>query len=64
SAIKKGYITKMLINYLNGEYQAISAHTHACMKNIDNTQRNTNYNYGENSSLQDLYEYERRYYMS
>ena len=64
SANKKGYITKMLISYLSGEYQAISMHTYACMKNIDNTQRNTNYNYNENSSLQDLYEYERRYYMS
>ena len=64
SANKKGYITKMLVNYLNGEYQAISAHTHACMKNIDNTKRNTNHNYDENSSLQELYEYERRYYMS
>ncbi len=64
SANRKGYITKMLINYLNGEYQAISAHTHACMKNIGNTQKNTNHNYDENSSLQELYEYERRYYMS
>ncbi|MDE6005862.1 MAG: hypothetical protein K2G88_10840 [Oscillospiraceae bacterium] len=64
SANKKGYITKMLISYLSGEYQAISAHTHACMKNIDNTQKNTNHSYDGNSSLQELYEYERRYYMS
>ena len=61
SANKKGYITKMLINYLNGEYQAISAHTHAYMKNIDNTQKNTSHNYTKivnDEKLYELYKYE------
>ena len=58
---KKGYITKMLINYLNGEYQAISAHTHACMKNIENTQKNTSHSYTKiinDEKLYELYKYE------
>ncbi|MDE5792274.1 MAG: hypothetical protein K2H66_01965, partial [Oscillospiraceae bacterium] len=61
SANKKGYITKMLISYLSGEYQAISAHTHACMKNIDNTQKNTSHNYTKivnDEKLYELYKYE------
>ncbi|MDE6658228.1 MAG: helix-turn-helix domain-containing protein [Oscillospiraceae bacterium] len=35
SANKRGYLTKMLINYLSGEYQAYHAHLHACMNNIN-----------------------------
>ena len=61
SANKKGYITKMLISYLSGEYQSISAHTHACMKNIDNTQKNTSHNYTKivnDEKLYELYKYE------
>ncbi|MBD5142311.1 MAG: hypothetical protein HDT22_01680 [Ruminococcus sp.] len=32
---KKSYLSKMLINYLNGEYQAYNAHLYASMNNIN-----------------------------
>ena len=34
SSNKKGYLTRMLVNYLNGEYQAFHAHLHANLKNF------------------------------
>ena len=35
SSNRRGYLTKMLVNYLNGEYQAYNAHLHARMNNIN-----------------------------
>lgn len=49
SANKKGYITKMLISYLCGEYQAISAYASARMKNIDDT-----HHYNENDYVRSI----------
>ena len=37
SSNKKGYLTRMLVNYLNGEYQASHAHLHAGLKNLSNS---------------------------
>ena len=33
----KGYLTKMIVNYLDGEYQAYSAHTYAAMHNLEHS---------------------------
>ncbi len=34
SSNKKGYLSKMLISYLNGEYQAYNAYLYACINNM------------------------------
>lgn len=58
SSNKKGYLTRMLVNYLNGEYQASHAYLHAGLKNLNGKSqtksqeyyaylRNTNHNYDE-----------------
>ncbi|MDE6776383.1 MAG: hypothetical protein K2J25_00450, partial [Oscillospiraceae bacterium] len=49
SSNKKGYITKMLISYLCGEYQAISVHIHARMKNFDDA-----HHYNENDYVRSI----------
>lgn len=33
----KGYLTKMIVNYLDGEYQAYSAHTYAALHNLEHS---------------------------
>lgn len=63
---KKGYITKMLVNYIKGEYQATHAHFHAALKNLD-TYSHPDTDSKNFSTQKDTYEdyyqrfYDRRY---
>ena len=62
---KKGYITKMLVNYIKGEYQATHAHFHAALKNLDaNLHSDTdseNFDAHKNTNLCYDEHYERHY---
>ena len=66
SSNKKGYLTRMLVNYLKGEYQAYHAHLHANLKNLNDclngdTQKNTSHNYDEFYESCYQRHYDRRY---
>ncbi len=49
SSNTKGYLTRMLINYLNGEYQAGATHVSACIENLNHPQ----YHYGKKTLTQE-----------